>query len=43
MIKEFRTAVVIRELCLAVLIALAGVAAATLLIVLGSLINYGRL
>jgi len=43
MMKELRIAVVIRELRIAVLIAFAGVAAATLVIVLGSLINYGRL
>jgi len=43
MLKDVRIAIVIRELCIAALIALAGVAAATLLIVLGSLINYGRL
>lgn len=41
--RELRIAVVIRELCIAVLIALVGVAVATLLVVLGSLINYGRL
>jgi hypothetical protein len=41
--RELHTAVVIRELCIAVLIALVGVAVATLLIVIGSLVNYGRL
>jgi hypothetical protein len=40
---ELRISVVIRELRWAVAIFLAGVALAMLLIVLGSLINYGRL
>ena len=40
--KEFRIAVVIRELRWAVATALAGVAVAALLIVIGSLVNYGR-
>jgi hypothetical protein len=43
MIREFRIAVVIRELRWAVAIALVGVTVAALLLVLGSLINYGKL
>jgi hypothetical protein len=40
---ELRIAVVARELRWAVVIFLVGVAVAALLLVLGSLINYGRL
>jgi hypothetical protein len=43
MIKEFHIAVVIRELRWVVVISLVGVAVAALLLVLGSLTNYGRL